>query len=57
MKYKNIIAIENILIKSNKFNLPKRKEILMSENPDVNLKKYFMINLLNFLNKKVLQEV
>ena len=29
--YRNIIAIENILIKSNKFNLPKRKERLLSE--------------------------
>ena len=29
--YENIKAIENILIKSKKFSLPKRKEILMSE--------------------------
>ena len=31
--YRNTIAIENILIKSRKFSLPKRKEILMSDNP------------------------
>ena len=30
--YENIKKIENILIKSKKFNLPKRKEILTSEN-------------------------
>ena len=29
--YENIKDIENLLIKSNKFNLPKRKEKLMSE--------------------------
>jgi hypothetical protein len=29
--YENIKEIENILIKSNKFNLPKRKEKLLSE--------------------------
>lgn len=31
--YENIKAIESILIKSGKFSLPKRKEILMDENP------------------------
>lgn len=31
--YENIKDIENILIKSKKFSLPKRKEILMSDNP------------------------
>lgn len=29
--YENIKTIENILIKSKKFSLPKRKEVLMSE--------------------------
>ena len=30
--HENVTKIEDILIKSNKFNLPKRKELLMSEN-------------------------
>ncbi len=31
--YENIRAIENILIKSGAFSLPKRKEMVMSEDP------------------------
>ena len=31
--YKNTKTIENILIKSGKFSLPKRKDILMSDDP------------------------
>ena len=30
--HENIIKIENILIKSNKFNLPKRKALILNEN-------------------------